>query len=144
MTAEPRSVAASFWLKYSGIVWLAVLFAILIMRVFLPGSYRRALDFAFDALWVALFATVAALVGWGIVRNVKTIRPSGYLAAVIAFGLAFISIWNFAALYTAANLTPVTVFGWDFSARPIFYCLPVLILLLLSVAATKLRGNRPL
>jgi hypothetical protein len=137
-----RSVGMSVWLKYKGRIWLALLLAIPILLVFLPPSYRRALDILFDALSVALFVTIAALLGWGLVRDIKTVRPIGYLFGAMAMAFAFVSIWNFIALYMPVGSTPVTVFGWDFSARPTFYWLPVLFLVFSAVAFARLRGTR--
>jgi hypothetical protein len=142
MKGRLRTVAMTFWFKYSGRIWLALLFAIPILVVFLPASSRRALDVTFDALSVALFSTIAALLVWGLIRDYKTVRPIGYLFGAIALALAIVSLWNFIALYTPAGSTPITVFEWTFSARPTFYWLPVLILIILTVAVAKLRGSR--
>jgi hypothetical protein len=128
------------WTKYGRRIWLGLLIAILIVQAFLPESYRRALDIAFDAFSVLLFVSIAALLGWGVVRNYKTLRPLGYLVAIVAMAHAFVSLWNFVALYTSVGSTPVTIFGLSTSARPTFSWLPVFIFVFLAIGITKLRG----
>jgi hypothetical protein len=123
-------------------MWFALLIAVLIVPAFLPESYRRALDIAVDAFSVVLVVSIAAMLGWSAVWNYKTIRPVGYLVIVAAMALAFISCWNFVALYTAAGSTPVTVVGLSTSARPTFYWFPVLIVVVLAIGVTKLRPMR--
>jgi hypothetical protein len=142
MKTQPSSNAMKSWTRYGGRIWLALLIAILIVPAFLPESYRRALDIAFDAFSVVLFVSIAALLGWGVIRDYKTIRPVGYLVIAAAMALAFVSLWNFVALYTAAGSTPVTVFGLRTSARPTFYWFPVLIVAVVAIGITKLRGMR--
>ena len=128
------------WTKYGRKIWLGLLIAILVVQAFLPESYRRALDIAVDAFSVLLFVSIAALLGWGVVRNYKTLRPLGYLVAIVAMALAFVTLWNFVALYTSVGSTPVTIFGLNISARPTFFWFPVFIVVFMPIVVAQLRG----
>jgi hypothetical protein len=135
ISATPKPEAKGFWSKHGCLVWLILpwVLAIPVWLLAFPESYDRALDFVVDALAVVLFIAIAAILGLGVVRSRRTLRPLGYLFAVIALGLAFLVVWNIVALYTKAGTGPVTIFGWRYSAQPGFYALSLLVVLFLAV-----------
>ncbi len=136
-TPEPD---ATGWRKYGCFIPLAL--AVPVWLILFPeSSYYRALDFVLDTLATVVFIVIAALSGQGIMRSPRTVRPLGYLSAVVFLGLAALCGWNLVAVYGGAGIEAVTLFGWWPSGRPSICVLVLLVVLFLATAVSKWLGK---
>lgn len=148
LSVAPKPKARGFWSKYGCLVQILIfliapqVLAIPVWLVASPESYDWSVDCTKDAIVVLAFIGTAAVFGTAVVRSRKTVRPIVYLFAVIELGVAFLTGWNFVALYTKAGIGPVIIFGWEYSAQPSFYGLLYLGTLLWAVCVWLWLGKR--
>lgn len=114
-SATAKAEPTGFWSKYGCFVWIVLPFvlAIPVWLLVFPESYDHAVQFVVDAIAVAVFLAVGAILGWGVFRRRRTVRPLGYVIVFAALGLAGLGVWNLVALYTKAGISAVTLFGWE-------------------------------
>jgi hypothetical protein len=88
------------------------------------GPSERAVDVTVDTAAMMVVAIVGGISG-AILRLVRK-RALAYFFAAVFISAAALSLWNYYALYLRDGNLAVTLFGWGFSARPLFYMLLVL------------------
>jgi len=97
-----------------------------------PGD--RALDATVDLVGILGLTFVAGLASAVLWRFRKQAGLLAVLPIIVVDAGAALALWNYWALYFGDGNLAVRLFGWDFSARPLFYALLFLVPGTLAIA----------
>jgi hypothetical protein len=108
-----------------GIDWFWIVGPLLIIIpcwVYLsPQADRHFSDFVFDAGWTWCWTGITSILFVGMVKCRAETPLRGYVAIGVIVVMEVLMCWNLVALYTEMGTVPITWFGYEKTARPVFY-----------------------